>query len=117
LGKREKNLPALAEASGIPASKSWKDFTLVDVLQVCSHGLKGSRDADAVGTDWRRLTNVRNAVMHNKTDELQDWQGIVKIVLDHWKRVTSLIRLIEAETHVPFTGLYQEEAQTGETFS
>jgi hypothetical protein len=108
LGRRGVNIASLTEAARIPEEKSWKDFTLVDVLQVCWQGLKDSPDGKLIGGNWDKLTEVRNAVMHNKTEELANWQEIVRTILDHWRRVTSLICMVEAETGIPFSGLYRE---------
>lgn len=108
LERRSLNLGSLARAAGIPREKSWKDFTLVDILQVCWQGLKDSPDGKLIGGDWEQLTTVRNAVMHYKTEELAAWQAIVRILLEHWRRVISLICMIERQTGVPFTGLYRE---------
>jgi hypothetical protein len=108
LGRRGVNIASLTEAARIPEEKSWKDFTLVDVLQVCWQGLKDSPDGKLIGGNWDKLTEVRNAVMHNKTEELANWQEIVRTILDHWRRVTSLICMVEAETGIPFNRLYRE---------
>ncbi|MBL8237151.1 MAG: SIR2 family protein [Bryobacterales bacterium] len=81
-------------------------LTLVDILQVLSHTVRGSDDERAVGSDWTGVSIARNAGGHGKEEDLQDWQGLLGKLVNEWPRLTYLVNLVEKETKRTFREIH-----------
>jgi hypothetical protein len=106
LGKLGKNPSEIYQKLQLDG-KPWEEYTLLEVLTVCSHGVKGTKYEQVVGTDWRELTKVRNVGIHKKKD-LGAWEAIATVMVEHWGRMSELVKAVEAESGEKFKGLFAD---------
>ena len=107
LGRLGKNPKAVYQEVGL-GNKPQDQFTLLDLLQICSRGLKGDNRFAGIDQNWHGLTSVRNAITHSRP-ESSDWGNMFDAILTHWTRLKSLISAIETLTGQDFRGTYRGE--------